>query len=74
MLSFDKSKREQVKIRQANYGQTASGYGRKLPTQYMVNYIQRWRRVYVMQFSNSGSTYIIIGGREVFIDVYDGSI
>lgn len=74
MLSFDKSNRSQVKIRQANYGQTTSGYGGKLPTQYMVMWLQRWRRVYVMQYSNSGSAYIIIGGQEVFVDVYDGGI
>lgn len=37
---------------------TTTGYGKKIPTQYMVNYKNRWRRVYSCVFSNSGSLYI----------------
>ena len=70
MPSFDKENKEQVKHRIANYGHRNRGYGRKIPTNWMVMWMQRWRRVYVMQYSNAGSTYIIIGGREVFVDVY----
>jgi hypothetical protein len=36
----------------------ASGYGRRIPTQYMVKYAGRWRRVYCYQFSNAGTAYI----------------
>jgi hypothetical protein len=39
-------------------GQTVSGYGRKLPTPYMVKWEGRWRRVYVAQFSNAGTAYL----------------
>ena len=39
-------------------GQTASGYGRALPTPYMVQWRGRWQRVKVIQFSNAGSAYI----------------
>lgn len=37
---------------------TASGYGRKIPTQYMVHLNGKWRRVYCAIFSNSGTLYI----------------
>lgn len=37
---------------------TASGYGRKIPTPYMVKWAGRWRRVYCAQFANAGSLYI----------------
>lgn len=38
--------------------QTASGYGRKLTTPYMVHWEGRWRRVYCCQISNAGTFYI----------------
>lgn len=38
--------------------QTATGYGRKLTTPYMVQWEGRWRRVYCCQFSNAGTLYI----------------
>ena len=37
---------------------TASGYGRKIPTRYMVQVAGKWRRVYCCQFSNAGTCYI----------------
>ena len=37
---------------------TASGYGRKIPTRYMVRLNGKWRRVYCAIFSNSGTLYI----------------
>lgn len=37
---------------------TATGYGARIPSRYMVKYNGRWRRVYVACFSNSGSAYI----------------
>ncbi|AEG53163.1 hypothetical protein [Sinorhizobium meliloti] len=38
--------------------QTASGYGLKLATPYMVKWNGRWRRVYCCQISNAGTCYI----------------
>lgn len=38
---------------------TASGYGRKIPTDTMIKYNGRWRRVYCCIFSNSGTCYIV---------------
>ena len=38
--------------------ETASGYGRKLTTRYMVQWAGRWRRVYCCLISNAGTCYI----------------
>lgn len=37
---------------------TATGYGCRIPTRNMVLFNGKWRRVYVCQFSNSGTAYI----------------
>jgi len=37
---------------------TASGYGRRIPTQYVVRVENRWRRVYCCIYSNAGTCYI----------------
>jgi hypothetical protein len=52
------------------YGRTVSGYGAKIPTRYRVRYLGRVRRVYVMQYGNAGSAYIIVRGAKQFIDLY----
>lgn len=54
--------------------QTASGYGKKLTTRYMLQIDgKRWHRVYTMQFSNAGSCYVLIGGQTFFIQ-FDSDI
>ena len=47
---------------------TASGYGAKIPTRYMVkvNKENRWRRVYCIIYSNCGSLYVIINKERHF--------
>ena len=42
----------------AGLSYTATGYGNKIPTRYMVRFANRWRRVYVTVWSNSGACYI----------------
>lgn len=37
---------------------TATGYGSRIPTVYMVQWQGRWRRVYAACFGNAASTYI----------------
>lgn len=37
---------------------TASGYGAIIPTKYMVKYNKKWRRVYCIVCSNSGTLFI----------------
>lgn len=44
---------------------TASGYGARIPMPYMVQVLGKWRRVYLHNYSNSGTLFI---GRK-----YDGS-
>jgi len=55
---------------QPTYGRTATGYGAKIPTRYMVTLTgeTRERRVYAMVYGNAGSLYVIRDGGEVFID------
>ena len=36
----------------------ATGYGKRIPTVYMVRYNGRWHRVYCAIFSNIGTLYI----------------
>ena len=49
---------------------TASGYGRKIPTEYMLNCADnRRRRVYCCIFSNSGTLYIRYKGRDLILDI-----
>jgi hypothetical protein len=37
---------------------TATGYGNRIPTVYMVKWQGKWRRVYAACYSNVASTYI----------------
>lgn len=37
---------------------TSSGYGARIPTQYMVQWDGKWRRVYLLIYSNIGTLYI----------------
>jgi len=47
---------------------TATGYGSKIPTVYMVGFNGRWYRVYVAIFSNAGTSYVLIDGEKVVVD------
>lgn len=46
---------------------TASGYGARIPTEHMVRYGGRWRRVYRYIYSNSGTLFIGRRLRDGFI-------
>jgi hypothetical protein len=49
-----------------------SGYGSKLPSQWQLQLQdKRWRRVYVIQYSNAGSAYILVNGKKLFLGSYD---
>ena len=50
---------------------TASGYGSKIPTRYKVGYNGRQYRVYVRQYSNAGTTYIVVKGEQKTIGFND---
>lgn len=53
---------------------TASGYGKRIPTTTMVKFEGKWRRVYMCQYSNSGTAYIgnWIIGRGAELTVSEG--
>lgn len=48
---------------------TRTGYGSKLPTSRMVRIPgdNRWRRVYVTQYSNAGTCWIVVNGKRVIV-------
>ena len=48
--------------------ETASGYGKKLTTRYMIHYNGKKRRIYCACFSNAGTCYIIDNGEWLVID------
>jgi hypothetical protein len=52
-----------------NYGRNADGYGRKIPTRWEVQLDgeRRWRRVYCVIYSNSGSLYCVKGGANLYL-------
>jgi len=53
---------------------TATGYGKKIPTRYMVRTIdQKWRRVYCCIFSNVGTTYVIHGKEKTIVNITGSS-
>lgn len=37
---------------------TATGYGKKIPTVYVVKFNGKWRRVYCRCYSNTGTLYL----------------
>lgn len=55
--SIDKRCME-VKTTEQPLNRSVSGYGSAIPTQYLIKYKNRWRRVYCSIFSNSGTLYI----------------
>jgi len=57
--------------RNAPPNRSVTGYGLKIPSPCMIQIGNRARRVYTMIFSNSGSSYIVIGGERVFLRSWD---
>ena len=54
------SKREPLPHHKLGLQYTASGYGRRIPSEWMVKLpgSNRWRRVYVCIYSNTGTAYV----------------
>lgn len=49
---------------------TATSYGAKIPTRYMVRTIdKKWRRVYCAIFSNVGTCYVMHGKEKTIVEV-----
>ena len=51
-------KESELPWQRAGLSYTATGYGNKIPTRYMVRFANKWRRVYVAVWSNVGTCYI----------------
>jgi len=49
---------------------TATGYGNKIPSRYMVKFNNRWRRVYHICFSNVSTEYIVVDGERCIVNLY----
>jgi hypothetical protein len=51
-------------------GQSPTGYGKKIPTDYLAHVgdsPRRTRRVYCCRFSNAGSLYVLIRGERFYL-------
>lgn len=51
------------------YGRDASGYGKKIPTGYMLYIRGRWRRLYCCCFSNAATCYVVIDKQDYIVDM-----
>jgi len=49
-------------------GQTVTGYGGKIPTAHMIEYLGKWRRVYAMAYGNGSTPYVLVKGDVVVLD------
>jgi hypothetical protein len=76
----EKVARITLKWQRMGLQQTATGYGSKLTTEYMVKIRglrNIWRRVYAVCHSNTASFYVVLNGRKVFVrdsDLEDASL
>ena len=50
----------------------AMGYGKKIPTRFMLKLRGRWHRVYCACFSNNGTLWVKHRGQEFIVDYYEG--
>ena len=70
VLHTEPAKVTDVKLSEApRSGQTLTGYGPKIPIGYMVRYGNRWHRVYMANYGNAGSAYIVSGGQDLYLDI-----
>ena len=49
------------------YGRNVDGYGMKIPTPRWLKVKNRWRRVYVTQYSNCGTAWIIVDKQQLIV-------
>lgn len=50
-------------------GVLTTGYGPLIPTCYMLHYAGQKRRVYVMNYGNAGTPYVMVKGEQHILDV-----
>jgi hypothetical protein len=58
-----------LRFHRAGLSETASGYGKRLRSPRMIRLHgeTRWRRVYVVCYSNAGSAYVVIKGEPHYL-------
>jgi len=56
-----------ARIAEAPHTNNVTGYGPKIPIGYMFRIANRWHRVYVMNYGNSGSAYVVLKGKDYFL-------
>ena len=47
---------------------TSTGFGKKIPTDRMIKYNNRWYRIYCRIFSNAGTCYISTKNGNIIVD------
>ena len=50
---------------------TASGYGSRLPTEWMIRHEKKLYRIYCVIYSNAGSIYVVIGKTRYYLSDFD---
>lgn len=58
---------QDAKITEPPLQRTVTGYGPKLPLPYMLKIANRWHRVYVAQYGNSGSAYVVLNKTDHYL-------
>lgn len=58
----------EVRITPAPHFHSATGYGAKIPLRYMLKIAERWHRVYMICYSNSGTAYVLKGGKRLILE------
>ena len=66
-LEYEEQKVSYLWWQKQNLSYTATGYGAKIPTSWMVRIGKRWYRVYCCIYSNIGSCYIMKNKRRQYI-------
>ena len=62
--------RKPMKHHELGLSWTATGYGSKIPTRYMVRTIDnKWRRVYCAIYSNIGTLYVMHGKNKTIVNL-----
>lgn len=67
---YVESKHDPMPHHRAGLSYTRSGYGKKIPSPTKVFLQGRWRRVYVTQYSNAGTCWIIVNGVKHIVMCY----
>ena len=64
------AKEKEMKHHRLGLQYTATGYGTKLPTRYMLRFDGRWYRMYSICYSNVSTEYVLIDGEKVTVQTY----